>query len=626
MYNVSNNEGKQISYLNKTFTQYKNSLIEYAQTYFPNTYTNFEAASPAMMFIDMSAYVGDVLSFYIDYQYRENLLSQAQEAGNVYRIAQVLGYKPRLATAATTELSLYQQVPAIGSGTSTRPDYRYALTVGAGLRVQSTEGAEFYTKEPVNFASSGSSDTTVSVYEVDETGQPTYYLLQKNVICYSGKLKTAQYPVSGISRNHTITLPDGENIIEVLSCRDSQGKLWYEVDYMAQDTIFLEQKNEAYFHSNLADSNADVPYLLTLKRVPRRFITRINEELRYQLQFGSGVSDAADEEILPNPDNIGSSLPGQNSGLDRSFDPTNFMYTRTYGLAPANITLTIEYMCGEGITDNVSAETITTVISSDLTRNEYDIDDAVFETARQSFAVNNLNAATGAKSAESIEEVRYNALASYASQNRVVTKEDYIIRTLSMPGRFGSVSKAYVVKDEQVSSSTGETVSNPLALNIYTLSYDSDKFLVPTSETTKQNLKQYLSQYRMMTDAVNIKNGFIINIGINFTITTTPGYNANAVLVAAIDSLKRLMAIDNMQFNQPIIEKTIFLELAKVDGVQNVMDVDVFNLFKTENGYSGNVYPIPAATRDGIIYPSTDPSIFEVKFPDQDIRGQVVSY
>jgi hypothetical protein len=219
-------------------------------------------------------------------------------------------------------------------------------------------------------------------------------------------------------------------------------------------------------------------------------------------------------------------------------------------------------------------------------------------------------------------------LANFATQNRLVTREDYIIRSYSMPSKFGSVAKAYIVPDDQISQNDFETtrIPNPLAMNLYVLGFNQSKQLVELNTAVKENLKTYLDYYRILTDAINIKNAFIINIGIDFEISVLPNYNSNDVLLRCIDAAKTLMNIDRWQINQPIIKSDLVTTIAGIKGVQSVISVSLKNLYDDALGYSGNVYDLTTATRNGVIYPSLDPSIFEVKFPDSDIKGKVVTY
>ena len=318
---------KEIKYLNKDFNQFKAGLVEHAKTYFPQAYNDFNEASPGMMFIEMAAYVGDVLSYYIDNQFKESLLAYAEETKNVYQIAQSMGYKPRIMTAASADVDMFQTVPSIGSGASNRADLTYGLIIKQNSAVKAVNGTNFYLTEDINFQYSGSnSSMDISVYE--STGaNPTSYLLKKTVSCVSGKQKTERFTFGNAKRYDKIRLQQ-VGITEIVSVVDSDGNPWHQVPYLAQDTVFIESTNTADsspLDSQFADKS---PYLLKLKKTSRRFSTYVTPEGLLELRFGAGNSTNPDEEIIPNPDNVGSSLPHGVASIDREFDPSNFLNTK----------------------------------------------------------------------------------------------------------------------------------------------------------------------------------------------------------------------------------------------------------------------------------------------------------
>jgi hypothetical protein len=620
---------KDVKYINKDFGQFRQNLINFARNYFPNTYNDFNESSPGMMFIEMASYVGDVLSFYTDHQLQESLLSNAQERSNLYTLAGVFGSKVRTNATSNVTLDVFQLVPAVGSGTNARPDLRYALGIQSDMRVSTETGVNFRTLQSVDFHASGSnSPLDISVYEIDATGNVTKYLLKKQVPAVSGDIKSTTFSFNEPKIYDKIVLPD-TNVLEIVSIVDSDGNKWYEVDYLAQDTIIDAVENISYNDPSLTADRGSAPYILKLSTVPRRFVTRLNSSNQIEIQFGAGISSNVDEEIIPNPKNVGNGLQYLTRTTSVDIDPSNFLYTQTYGIAPSNTTLTVTYSVGGGVASNVGVNTITT-INSVVYNNSVDsnLDSVTLNNAKASVAISNPMPATGGSSQKSIDNIRQDAMANFAAQNRAVTREDYIVRCYSMPPKFGAVQKAYIVQDEQTEmTATGPTrIPNPLALNLYTLGYNDSKQLVPLTNTVKENLKTYLSQYRILTDAINIKDAFIINIGVQFEIITKPNYNSNEVLLRCINYIKQKFDNDNMQINQPIVISSLYSELDTIEGVQSVVNVYISNLYDSDLGYSGNIYNIDGATKNGIIYPSLDPSIFEVKFPNQNIFGRVVTY
>jgi len=622
---------KEISYLGKDFGQFRKNLIDFTKQYFPDTYTDFNESSPGMIFIEMASYVGDVLSYYADSNLKESLLEQASERSNIFDLAKSLGYTPKNAIPAYVTLDVFQLLPAIGIGVNVAPDYTYALSIKPGMQVKQSEGsAEFRTLDSVDFAYSSSSDPTdVTVYESnDSTNLPVYYLLKKTIKAVSGTVKTGRYTFNSPIPYDKVVLPD-TNIIEIVSVEESDGDNWHEVPYLAQDTIFESVPNLLENDPDLSAYRSSAPSLLKMKRTAKRFITRLRSDNKLELQFGSGISDDNDEEIIPNPTNVGNGLSTIRRGVDIDIDPSNFLYTRTYGQAPANTTLTVTYVIGNGIEDNVPANKLSSVKFIEYNDDVNSLASApMMNFVKSSIAINNPAPAAGAKTAETLQDIKNNALASFASQNRAVTREDYIIRAYSLPAKYGSVSKAYIVPDDQITQQSFETsrIPNPFALNMYVLGYDQSKQLIKLNDAIKENLKTYLNFYRILTDAINIKDAFIINIGLDFEISVLTNYNSNDVLLRCVAELKSYFDTDKWQINQPIVKSDISTTLANVKGVQSVIGVQFKNLYDSLQNYSGNVYDLNTASRNGVIYPSLDPSIFEVKFPNQDIRGRVVNY
>jgi hypothetical protein len=329
-------------------------------------------------------------------------------------------------------------------------------------------------------------------------------------------------------------------------------------------------------------------------------------------------------------ENLGLNLPTGIINNDVSYDPTNPVFTQTYGEAPANTTLTVTYLIGGGISSNVAANTVNSIVGVVTDNAALPPSTGTLNTQIiNSLAVLNPNPASGGRSQEGIEEIRQNALATLTSQNRAVTREDYIIRALSLPSTYGSVAKVYIAADEQANFETvvgNDYIKNPLALNLYVLGYNAQKQLTELNAAVKNNLRTYLSQYKMLTDAINIKDGYYINIGVNFAVVATPQSNSNEVIIRAVEAMKNYFNIDLWQVNQPIYLTDIYNTLLQVPGVQNVSNVVIYNLNNTTQGYSPNQYDIGAATQNGIIYPSLDPSIFEVRYPNTDIKGAITTF
>ena len=617
-------ETKNIKYLNKDFATINQQLIEYAKTYYPNTYTDFTPTSPGMMFMEMASYVGDVLSFYLDNQIQENFIQFARQDSNLFNLAYMMGYKPKVTNVSTVEVDFYQQVPSILSGSVYIPDFSYALQLPAGAQV----GSELQTISPflintdVDFSFSSSTDPTdVTVYSVSNN-KPEYFLLKKTRSGVSSTTTSKTFTFGTPQQFQTIEIEDS-NIVSILDCTDSDGNVWYEVDYLAQDVVFDPIRNTNTNDPNFSDDSTDAPYLLRLKQADRRFATRFLSPTRLQLQFGSGVVANNDETIVPNPDNVGIGLPFEENKLTTSFSPSNFLFTDSYGISPANTTLTIRYLTGGGVQSNIQSNLINQLQSEQFTFVNPNLNSVTAQYVFNSLQINNPKAADGGGDGDSIEEIRQNSMAQFNSQLRTVTQDDYLVRALSLPSKFGSIAKVYATPKLTNDTTAEEKIA---ALDLYCLSYDRFKKLQTPSEALKNNLKTYLSQYRMINDTVSIKNGYIINIGINFEIIVLPNYNSNEVILQCINTIKAFFNINRWQINQPIIFRDIYALLDQIEGVQTIKNIYFNNLSGVDNGYSEYGYDIEGATIDGVLYPSIDPSVFEVKNPDQDIKGRVVSY
>jgi hypothetical protein len=356
---------KDVSYLGKDFGQLRQNLIDFTKQYFPTTYSDFNEAAPGMIFLELASYVGDVLSYYSDNNLKESLLEQASERANIYDIAKSLGYTPNNVVPAYVTLDVFQLVPAIGSGSSVAPDYNYALSIKPGMRVKQNNGnAVFRTLDNIDFDFSSSIDPTeVTIYETDTTTNlPLYYLLKKQVRAVSGDIKTATFDFATPVAYDKVVLPD-TNIIEIISVEESDGDNWYQVPFLAQDTIFEDVPNLLENDPDLFQYRSSSPSLLKLRKTAKRYVARLRSDNKLELQFGAGISDNNDEEIVPNPDNVGNGLTSVRRAVDVDIDPSNFLYTRTYGQAPANTTLTVTYTVGNGIADNVPANVLTKIDS-----------------------------------------------------------------------------------------------------------------------------------------------------------------------------------------------------------------------------------------------------------------------
>ena len=609
---------RNINYLNKDFADFRQQLIDYSTTYFPTSYTDFSETSPGMMFMEQTAYVGDVLGFYIDNQVQENFIQYARQTTSLFDLAYMFGYKPKVTGLASTDITFYQLVPSVLSASVYIPDYDYTLLIpeNTTVNVPNTTTTTFTIEDPVDFSVSNSLDPTeVSIAQV-AGGNPTYYLLSKTAKALSGTIKSVNFTFGAPQEFPTVVINDA-SIAGIVDVKDADNNEYYEVDYLGQDMIYDSIRNTNINDpSNYADD--DAPYILKLKSVQRRFNTRFLDSGSLQLQFGSGNNNNVDEEIVPNPMNVGLGLPYDRDKLTTAFSPTNFIFTDTYGIAPSNTTLTIRYYQGGGISSNLNSNSLTGIDTSGIVFNKQNLNATTAQYVFDSVQVNNKRPASGGNNGDTAESIRQNVLSSYGTQLRNVTADDYLVRALSMPAKYGVISKAYTAKPEARTNSSA-------TLCVYILSSNINGNLTTASTALKNNLKTYLNQYRMIGDSIDIKNAYIINIAVDYEIITLPDYNSNEVITRVNSNVQEFFDINRWQINQPIILSELNNVINLVPGVQTCKKVIISNKAGTTSGYSRYAYDIEGATQDGTIYPSMDYSIFEVKFPDNDIKGRTVN-
>ncbi len=614
-------QARDIKYLNRDFADLRSSLINYSKTYFPTTYTDFTEASPGMMFMEMSSYIGDVLSFYQDNQIQETYTQFARKFENLFDLAYVMGYKPQVTGVATVGVDFYQTVPSTISGPSIyQPDYNYALLIGENAQVGSSANAQinFLTEDPIDFTDSSSlNPTEVTVYTVDASNNPTTYLLKKTRNAISSTINTTTISAGSTPQEFFTTTINAPNIVGILDIVDSDGNVWYEVPYLAEEMVYDSIRNTNPNDPNNYTNEGLSPYLLQLKQTQRRFAARFINSGSLEIQFGAGTSQDVEEEITPNSDNVGLGLPFEKNKLTTAYSPTNFIFTPTYGIAPTG-NLTVRYLTGGGVAANVNANTLTNIKQINKTFVNFSSTDSsgLYQQSFNSLITNNPDAASGGRGGDSIEELRQNIISNFSTQYRTVTPDDYTVRALSMTPKYGRIAKVYTEKSK-ASSNTGTNI------DLYTLAFNNNNNLTTASSTLKQNLSTYLSQFRVIGDSVAIKDAFVINIGITFEIITLPNFNNNEVLRRCIISLQNFFNITNWQINEPIILRDITNLLDNIEGVQTVKNVLVSN--KTSGDYSTYSYDVEGATINQVVYPSIDPMIFEVKFPNSDIKGKIVN-
>ena len=541
---------KDINYLNRDFASLRQQLIDFTKQYYPQSYKDFSESSPGQIFIEQAAYVGDVLSYYTDQQFFESFLQFAQDRRNIINGAKSLGYKPKVSSASSTIVDVFQLLPSTRSKDNVySPDERYCLILKPFTQLTSVSGVNFIIEESIDFSQDTKfSPREITVYSRDNTGAPQFYLIKKSTKAYSGTLIVRQFPVNEQVPFYSIKL-DETNVLKIVSVTDLNNINYYEVDYLAQDTIPIELDNVPLNNQTLSQYRTETPKVLKYLRTEKRFVTTIDENNQTTIQFGANTENYDNTIVIPNPTNIGVSLSNLKN-LNISLDNTNVLKANSYGISPSNTTLTVVYIIGGGLSSNVNSGEIKSIIAASYLNDVTSLTDSevtLLNTIKNSLRVNNVESSTGGDDAESDEEIRQNAILNFSTQNRMVTEDDFVLRVYALPPQLGNIAKAYIqsnlTREVQytgfitgvVNTNNNSTVdltplnpldrrkflqsNNPFTNNLYLLGYNSNKNLTQINPATLQNLIAYLQNYKILTDKINIIDGYIINIGVRFKIT-----------------------------------------------------------------------------------------------------------
>jgi len=600
MATTSLKEVRNINYLSKDFDSIKQDLINFLQQNFPDEWQDFNEASGGMALLEMIAYVGDLMSFYIDRQANETFINRAVERKNIMGLSKTLGRKPKFVTPAVVNLSVSSVMTQASSATS-------LFVLNKGTRVVSNldSSVSFEIIEDVDFSvtanRSVTSDGTFTTASIS------------SVSAVAGRTRTFNYTVGQPTKYLKITLPD-QDITEIVSLTSSDGNEWFETEYLAQDTVFIGENNNT-------SSSATVPYVMKMKRVPRRFVVEREPGDLTSIRFGSGKLTLEDSEVVPNPEDF--VLPPTLRGSASSFSPTTinsatFLDTKTLGIAPADVSLDVTYRYGGGITTNVGSNLLTEIRERSMTfktPNFETLYPSETETIRVNLSTSNEKQATGGHERETNEEMSENALAFFGAQNRAVTLQDYQIITMSMPSKFGTVYRTYARKDP----------SNKLGVEIFLAAKDSDGYVIAPQAVLKNNIETYLSRFKSFSDSIKLTDGKIVNLKVDFSIVPEPNSNANEALLEAFYILKRELDSQNSNFGDIIVLSDIESKLQSVDKIKAVSSFNITNIRNTVDGrtYSNVEFNVESNTRNKIIYLPED-CVWEIKYLNFDIVGRAI--
>ena len=631
-----------INYTSKDFSTIKKDLVEYTKSYFPDTYKDFNETSPGMMLIELSSYVGDVLSYYIDYNYKENLLATATEKRNIRRLAEFLGYKTPNKTPSVVRLKVQTTINA--DGTTGEPLYGEApSSIDSGLQIASNVDSEviFETTGEIDFTSSGSGDPEISAPSLNDNGEASSYTLTRYVRAVSAKTKTKSFTLTSPTKFLELDLGE-DNVVDILNCQDSSGQKWYEVDYLAQEKVLKQThysdssndtisgvRSNAYDQGSATDdiSPIPIPYVAEYIKTNKKFTTKFDEDTQtYKVQFGNGLFRFSNSGSQVDPvEQAGVTINGTNLADIPGAIGSTTANNLNLGETPTNTTLTFTYRVGGGADSNIQVGELTNVNNP---------------PAGVSITVTNDEPGTGGTDGQTVDEIRQNASAFFASQLRCVTKEDYTARILSLPQKFGSIAKCYV---ERLDGGT---------LLVSTLSYNQQKQLVQTPQLVLQNLATYINHFRMINDQLDfgfnlqdtLFSGYKINFGVRFVVNYDRRFNPTEVKLKVIDIIKNFFKVDTMQFRQSINMNDLEYRILGIDGVIGIKELKLFQngndsyasgrklYYYQADGdvYTGNdvnygfEYNFDNALQDGIYRPSVTPSVFELRNPNTDIYGKVI--
>jgi hypothetical protein len=590
-----------VKYTDRDFESIKASITEHAKRHFSNVNKDFNEASFGAFMIDAVSYIGDVLSFYLDYQVNESFLETAIEYNNVVKLSRQLGYKFKENYTSSGIASFFVVVPRVTVGFG--PDTNYIPTLKKGSRFSSNGGVVFTLNENVDFSEP---QNRVVVASVDgDTGEPLNYAIRAYGEVLSGYEATEDFDIGPYEplKKIIINTPDVTEIIQVI---DSEGHEYHEVEYLSQDVIFEQIVNRK-------DASTTAPkYTMRPRSVPRRFTVE-NELGKTFLQFGYGSDSSIKNDTVTSVRNVVIKTHGRDYTQTENFDPSNLIQNDKLGISPSNTTISITYRINSRDAVNAPANTLKIVDSPILEFPSVNLDLSKSRSVYSSIEVNNESSILGDVDIPTAEEIKRRAIDNYASQNRAVTKNDYEALVYRMPPKFGAVKRVSIQQD---------TDSIKRNLNVYLISEDSNGNLTQTNSTIKENIKFWLSQYKMINDTIDILDSHIVNVGIEYIIKASPDFNRFEILENARRDLSTYFEDYHFEIGEALSITDIHNVLKRVRGVQDVLNVKVVR--RSGTGYSDVFYDVKSNTsQDGRSVYVPENYIFEIKNEDLDIKGTI---
>ena len=600
------------TFLAKDFESLRLELIQQAKIFFPDQIQDFSEPSIGGMLVDMAAYVGDTMSFYLDHQFRELDPMLASETANIMNHLRNTGQVGHGSSPSSVILTFSIETPAEKIPEGYAPKKSTLPVLLKNTLVGSFSGVSFNITENLDFAktdSKGNYLAKYSVIEADTDGTPKTYRVSRKVEAVSGILKTQNITLSDTHvpfRKITLSSAD---VSDVLSVSDSDGNTYYEVTALSQDTVFKSVQNISLKDSSLVSSNLEVI------PAPYRFVKQYNFTTRKTtLRFGGGNADTLDDDIIPDPSELSLSLYGKKTMSRFSIDPNSLLNTQTLGIAPKNTVLTVTYRYSGGIGHNVSEGSIQEIADLSIEfKNKPTAIEAL--SVRQSFKVNNKAPAGGGANPPSLEDLRLLTINGRQKQSRIVTKEDVLARIYTLPTIFGKVYRAAIEQNP----------INPLSTLLYILSLDEKGKIAVSPDSLKNNLSKYLNEYRLIGDAYDVLDGRVINFGVEFAVITTQNANKMQVVQQINSKLATSLNRNNFQIGQPLIIDDITNIILNTQFVVGLNDLKVYPITGEKDGrkYSTVNFVFEQNTKNGIIFLPRG-GIFEMKFPTHDIVGAAI--
>lgn len=591
-----------IKYTGRDFNSIKENLLDYARRYYPDTYQDFSEASFGSLMLDTVAYAGDVLSYYLDYQANEAFLDTAIEIKNIINLSKELGYKQKGSPSSTGIVTFYISIPAASDGIGA--DLNYAPVLKRGATLTSNGGTAYTLADDVDF-SNPSNEMVVS--QVDPTtGVPTRFAIRSFGRVVSGRLQVQTINVGDFQRYPKFEI-DSSNVTEILSVIDSQGNKYFEVENLAQDVIYKQILN-------VESSKNQAPFLMKPVSVPRRFTVE-HSYGRTFIQFGHGDENSLTKNDIIDTSKISIDMHGRDYVTDKSFDPTKLISTDKMGVAPSNTNLTVVYRANTTLNVNASTNSLTKITNQDFSfSNPQVVSQNEIQNVVSSLEFINETPIAGGNASQSVEDIKKMAYGSFSAQNRAVTKQDYITLCYMMPAQFGSVAKAQIIRDNN---------SFKRNLNLNILSRNDEGFYILAPQAVKNNLKAWLSRYKMINDTIDIIDAKIINLGIEFVAIGEQGFNKNQVLQLSVGKIIQEFASRNLEIGESLRVSDIFKILKNVESILDVTEVRFVR--KTGSQYSSIPFDIVSnSSADGRLLVAPPDAVFEFKFPSVDIVGTIL--